>query len=107
MNVTMKQGDTYPPVEITVQDPDGNPLALPTGTTVRFHMGTLRAGASFLGAGQVLDAANGRILYQWQEGDTNTPGGFLAEFQLTLPDGRILTVPNNDWIEVEIVKQLG
>lgn len=107
MNITLKQGDTFPPVDITVLNPDGLPLSLPTGTLVRFHMGTLRTGAAFLGVGEVLDAAAGRISYQWQPGDTDTPGGFLAEFQLTLPDGRVLTVPNNDWIEVEIVKQLG
>lgn len=107
-SLTVKQGDTFPPVDLTVYDPNGVPLNLPVGTSVRFHMGkTLRGGASLIRTGQLIDGPTGRISYQWQAGDTGVAGGFLAEFQLTLPDGRVLTVPNDDWIEILIVKQLG
>ncbi len=108
MALVMKQNDTYPSVKMTVYDPEGNVLPIPDGTIVLFNMGrTLRSGATLRGSGRIADGLAGIVEYEWKPGDTSTPGGFLAEFELTLPNGGVLTVPNDTWLEVEIVPELG
>lgn len=115
----LKRNDTREPIEVTAEEEDENgvmqPIILPNSTTVEFHMvqaatneftgqpmpnpGAVKIAA---GVGYLVPSTGGGIGYQWTGPDTNLAGTFLAEFQLTFADGRILTFPNNDNITVHI-----
>lgn len=45
---------------------------------------------------------SGRVTYQWEAGDTNSPGTFLAEVE-TIIAGKSLSYPNGRHFKVEII----
>lgn len=112
----LKRNDTREPIEVIAEEEDENgdlqPFIVPSGTTVRFHM--VQADTNEFtnqpmpspGATKVDDVgyvtSGGGVGYQWVTGDTTLAGTFLAEFQLTFADGRILTIPNQSNITVHI-----
>lgn len=103
---TIKQGDTLPPIGATLKDAAGAALDL-TGASVRFHM---RPGgesaASVDQVCEIVDAAAGKVRYAWQVGDTDAPGSYVAEFEVTFSDGRVLTIPNTTNLKIKIVAQI-
>lgn len=104
---TIKRHDLYPPIEATLEQADGVPINLRKATQVRFMMldedDNLKVDAPV----QIIDAARGVVLYDWQAGDTDTSGTYRAEFEITFEDGRILTVPNDDYIIIIVMDDLG
>lgn len=97
----IKQGDTLPFLEAQLFGPDGNPISL-QGLEVGFRMGRhIDAPA------EVVDAAQGRVRYRWQPGDTDIPGAHKAEFVFRTLGGDQQTVPNSGYIMVVIEKQAG
>lgn len=104
-----KQGDTSPSVLRTLQDGDGNGINL-TDADVVFNMRRIHGDQSpIIEAGEVtlVDASAGDVSYEWQPGDTDETGGFYGEFEVTFSDGSIETFPNDGYIRIAIVEQLG
>lgn len=67
-----------------------------TGATVRFHMRLLGADTRKIdAAGEVVDGPAGHIRYRLQAGDTDTPGTYLCEYEVTYGDGRQESFPNS------------
>lgn len=104
--VDMKQNDRLPVLEITIKKTDGAPLDL-TGATAKFIMvdsktRTMKVAASVT----IKDAANGVIEYAWAEGDTDTPGDYLGEVEITYADGKMITAPSSGHIPVKIHAEL-
>lgn len=56
---------------------------------------------------QPSSSSGGKVKYQWQTGDTATPGVYRAEFQVTFNDGRIETYPNGSYLTINIYEDLG
>lgn len=87
------ENDTAPPIEATLKAGDPAAAVNLTGASVRFHMedeaGTVKVDA----AGTLVDAANGKVKYDWQPADTDTAGRFKAEWEVTFSDGTIRTFP--------------
>ena len=104
----LKKGDTRPELAITITDEaTGSALNL-TGASAKFSMkpekgGTVKVNAA---AANIYDAGNGKVKYTWQAADVNTPGRFLAEFEITLSGGGIVTFPQDGYIEVNILEVL-
>lgn len=99
---TIKQGDTLPALNASLEDSSGNPVDL-TGATILFRMRKVGAAALTVEAAAVIvSATGGTVRYNWQTGDTATPGSYEAEFRCTLPSG-IETVPNANNIGIEVV----
>lgn len=94
----IKQGDTLPSLEATLVGPDGEPINL-QGTSVTFCMGR-----SVRGPCEVVDAAQGRVRYVWQPGDTDEPGTWSAEFVVTNMAGETQRVPNNGYLIINIAR---
>lgn len=104
-DLTVKRGDLWPPVEATLNDSAETVFAL-TGATVRFLMrgrdGTLVVDQ----AATIVDAATREVKYEWQAGDTNTVGSYLAEWQVTFPGAKPATFPSRSYLTIEIEADL-
>jgi len=106
----IRAGDRLPAISATVTDgrptltsPQGSPVDL-SGASVRFVMVALDSGTLAVDAkATVVDAAAGTVRYDWAEGDTDAAGAYLGEWQITFADGRRLTVPNGDAIDIMAV----
>jgi len=81
--ITMYQGDLLPNLEVELADRSNIPLNLTGAASIKLFMG-LDAGdptqnkidGALL---TVTDAATGKAVYEWQAGDTDTPGEYSAE----------------------------
>lgn len=102
---TIKQGDTSPALEVVLRDGDGIPVDL-TGASVTLRMNRRNADHSITGAPSIPDPGGGRVVYEWQPGDTDTPGLYAAEFYIEFPDGSDETFPNNTYLTVYIPRKL-
>jgi hypothetical protein len=104
----LKQNDTSPALDAILTDANGAAVNV-TGSSVRFHM--LKIGETALkvnGPASVIDGEAGHVRYALQVGDTDTPGTYKAEYQVTFPDGSIETFKNTpDQLRVVITPELG
>lgn len=105
----IKQGDTSPSIACTLYQPDGETPESVIGATVKFIM----AAEDSIGTAKVksdatiVDAATGRVRYDWATGDTDTAGSFVSEWEVTRADGSIETFPNGGYDPVAIIPQAG
>lgn len=97
----IKENDTRPAYVVTLKDNFGLPgeavINLTTATKVDFIMrekGTTGA-PKVKRTMTIVNAANGLVQHNWQATDTDTPGTFEVEFEITWNDGGIETVPND------------
>ena len=105
MAFSIKQNDTSPAIQATLQDYEGNPINL-LGATVRFHMKSLGGNLKIDRPVSITDSANGVILYEWQASDTDVAGTYYAEFEVTYSDSSVETFPNTDNIAIIITPEL-
>lgn len=105
MAFTIKQNDTSPALQATLQDYAGNPINL-VGATVRFHMKGLDGSIVVDAPMTITNAAGGVVRYNWQAADTDTVGTYYAEFEATYSDLSIETFPNTDSIAIVITPEL-
>jgi hypothetical protein len=105
MAFTIKQNDTSPSIQVTLEDSAF--VAIPLlGASVKIHMKSLDGVIKINGAMTIVDADNGIIQYDWQTGDTDTVGIYYVEFQVTYSDSSIETFPNSGNEVVSVVRQL-
>ncbi len=103
----IKEGDLEPPIEAYLQYADGTAINV-TGKTVNFKwrlrdndLATLNSGAA-----TVVDGPTGHVKYDWQTAETNVPGAYYGEFEVTISAGRTITFPNTGYIDFLIVGEL-
>lgn len=101
---TFKAHDLFPPLEATLSDENG-PIDLSTATSVKLLMKS--GSTNVTGRCTVVDAANGRVRYDWIRGDTDTIGTYQVEFEITWPTALPETVPNTGYNEIVIEQDLG
>jgi hypothetical protein len=103
----IKQGDTRPSLEAQLLDENREPRDLQTVDEVRFHMKDVDTQEVVVDdTGSILNANEGRVVYEWSDGDTDTLGRHQAEFEVHYSDGGTETFPNGDNIEVYITEDL-
>lgn len=103
MSFSIKRNDRLPSYAVTLDT--GVSLAT---ATVKFIM-TLK-GASVPkvdAAAVVVDGATGSVRYDWGATDTDTAGTYDAEWEITYADGRKQTLPDDDFLEVIVTRDLG
>jgi hypothetical protein len=105
MAFTIKQNDTSPSIQATLQNYNGTPINL-VGATVRFHMKSFEGAIKVDRVATVTSALNGVVTYFWQAGDTDTAGSYYAEFEVTYSDLAVETFPNNGSIAITITPEL-
>lgn len=101
----IKRNDHRPPIEAALKQANGAPINL-EHATVKFIMSN-DAGIKVEAPAQIIDATNGVVKYDWQEGDTDTAGSYQAEFEITFQDEDLMTVPNAEYIIITILSDLG
>ena len=106
MTAYLKQNDTSPTLDAILKDALGEPVNV-FGASVKFIMsrnGVVKVDA----AAEVVDGEAGHVRYTLQDGDTDTPGNYQAEYEVTFLDGSVETFTNGpDPLRVTIVKELG
>lgn len=106
MTHTIKRGDRYPPLVMTLGHEGEEPLDL-TGATLRFVMRRQR-GPKVIDrelSPSALDDLT--VTVEWLDGETDTAGVFRAEVEATFPNGVPATWPNTGHLLVHIVEDLG
>lgn len=102
------QNDREPNLRVTCLDEVGEIVPLTGVTTVVFSMinpglGTPKISNS---PATVIDAPNGIVEYAWGATDTDTPGDYDGEFEVSWPGGEKTTFPNHKVIQIRIRKQI-
>jgi hypothetical protein len=105
MAFTIKQNDTSPSIQVTLEDSASVAIPL-VGASVKLHMKSLDGVIKINEAMTIADADNGVVQYDWQTGDTDTVGIYYIEFQVTYSDSSIETFPNSGNEVVSVVRQL-
>lgn len=103
---TLKQHDTWPPLDATLEDAAG-PINLTTAASVKLILKTPSGSTTITGTCSIVSAVAGTVRYLWQTSDTASVNTFNAEFEITWNDGKIETVPNSGYFEVSVVADLG
>lgn len=104
---TLKCHDRLPSIQAVLSS-GGAPVDLsPVGTAVNFIMRT-EAGSTVKvnAAATIVTPAAGVVRYDWQAIDTDVPGKYVAEWQVTWPGGKRQTFPTLTFHSVEIVQDL-
>ena len=110
MSVVMRQNDQRPFLDVILNDRDG-PVDL-TNETVKFLAkssdGAIKINQTSTGSFVVVQAAgtSGAVQYQWQNGDLDTPGVLLAEFEITNLSSQRATFPNQGHILINVSQEL-
>lgn len=104
---TIKQHDTYPPINVQLKDAAG-PIDLTTASLVKILAKNVTGSVSWSGTCTITDAVAGRVKYDLlATPDTATINTYNAEFEITWASGKISTVPNSGYITIEIAADLG
>lgn len=104
---TIKRNDTATAIKATLQSNFASVNL--TDSTVRFLMSKSsdEMFPTIDNEAMIHDATQGIVWYQFSADDTEKEGRFQAEFEVTFPDGGIETFPNNGYININIIKDLG
>lgn len=110
----IKRGDTLPRAETTLVDGEGVAVDIAEALvafTLREIDGDVvidHVEASNDQVGDGSDGSRGRAHYQWVPGDTDVPGGYDAEWEVTFvsADEAVMTFPNDGYNSVAILTDL-
>lgn len=89
--------------------PRANPASDFTGAIAVFNMRGRRGVGVKINRGSCTigsDSGGTYFQYEWSGNDTDTPGLFEAEFEVTLSSGKPETYPNDTYIEVKILDDI-
>jgi hypothetical protein len=107
----IKRNDTLPTIQVSIST-KGN-LGQKTGfdligvTAVTFTMVDDCSNSKIYNQpAQIVCPSGGTIQYNWQDGDTDTEGIFFGEFELKYATGQRLSIPTQEGIKIEILKDL-
>jgi hypothetical protein len=104
----MKRDDTRPYLRVTITDQDDTAVDL-TDSTIKFNMVTddVSRTAKVNASASIVTATSGICEYRWASADTDTEDNYLGEFQVTLSDGTIFSVPPDDSLKIIVKKDYG
>lgn len=104
---SLKANDRLPSIKATLST-GGAPIDLTPATKVDFIMkGAAPATVPKVNSPAVIvDPAGGVVRYDWKAGDTNTPGSYQAEWEVTWDDGKTQTFPTTSYHTIDVLADL-
>lgn len=103
---TIKANDERPSIQATLYT-GGEAVDLSTASSVDFIMAAANGGLVKVNAAAVIaDEVNGVVRYDWDSADTDTPGDYEAEWQVTWSDGDTQTFPTATYHTVSVLADL-
>jgi len=105
-DVIIKRGDTRNAIKAVLKASAGTPVDL-TDCSVSFCMAPLNRPAVIRRAAHIEDALAGEVWVVWAPKETDISGIYRAEFEVVYQDGRKETFPNNGYISIQILSDLG
>jgi len=108
----IKQGDSDSPIVDVLRDENGDAVNI-LDAEVRFRMAPIQGGQPAIDEPASNDQQGddrGRVSYHWRPaagtvpGDTDVPGLYLGEWQVTYAEGGVQTFPNGGYIFVRITE---
>ena len=103
---SIKRGDSKIPLKAQLSRSESGPVDL-TDCAVRFIMADAAYRVVIDAPAEILDAASGIVWYVFSVEETSVAGAYKAEFEVTFPDGRKETFPDNGFIPLTINIDLG
>lgn len=104
MRISIKQGDTRHAIRAALKTLDGIPIDL-IGAKIIFKMSNRYVG--LLIDREAVYETDGKVHFVFQDGETDAPGLYEAEFQVTYSDGRVETFPHSGKFQVYIENRIG
>jgi Ni,Fe-hydrogenase III component G len=104
MKLTIKQGDTRHAIRALLKTVDGVIIDL-TAASIRFVM-VSRRNEILIDRDAILEA-DGRVVYVFEEGETDIAGDYAIEFLVTYDDMREETFPHKGFIKLTIEQRNG
>jgi hypothetical protein len=101
-----KQHDTGKPVRGTLSDENGV-VNLANATQIRLLIRPYDAELVVYTAAVDGTPADGNVIYEWVEGETDTAYWFEYEWEVTWNDGTVDTFPDDGYLTGEIQADLG
>lgn len=104
---TIRRGDLLPVIVATLSDEETGVAVNLTGATVRFRMKAYGDDPPKINAPAIIsNAVNGVVRYEWAGTDTDTVGGYIAEWQITWPGAKTQTFPSDGYLSIEIMPDI-
>lgn len=75
--------------------------------TVKFLLHNTALQTLLEGPATIIDAAAGKVAFSFSETQTSVEGIYLFEWEITFLNGRKLTVPDDSYHTLTIIKDLG
>lgn len=100
----IKRGDR--PTATDTLTRNGSAINL-TGSTVSLIIQNQDTGKTYKRSATIVSAAAGTVSYAFVADDSAISGTYKLEWEITPGSGAIETVPNNGWINLEILADLG
>jgi DNA-binding beta-propeller fold protein YncE len=100
-DLILKTGDTFPPLVTTLEE-NGSPLDLTGADSVTMRMSSGNVSLTDLACDVVGDPTNGIVEYDWEPGDTDTPGTYKVDFLIDFGSDNLQSAPNDSEKEIVI-----
>ena len=98
---TIKAHDRLPSIQATLS------ADLTTATGVKFIMKSIQGNTVKVNAtATVVTPASGVVRYDWIAADTDTPGSYQAEWQVTWSAGKTQTFPTLTYHSIDVLADL-
>lgn len=105
-DIDMAQGDLLPSLRRPLTMADDTPADL-TGAIVELRFHKADGGVVLGGLCTILPAPDAHVVqYDWQDGDTDTPGIYRARFHATYPNAKPLSFPNDGYLRMVISAEI-
>ena len=105
-DIWLKQNDTSPAIAHQLLDEAGAAVNL-TAASVKFMAWLPGAAAAKINAAATITgAATGNVSYTPGASDTDSPGDYLAEWQVTFSGGAIQTFPQSGYLKLRVTDDL-
>ena len=104
---SIKAHDSLPTIQAALINADSTPLDLSDALGVRFIMRGTGSGQVKVNAGAVVvDPAGGVVRYDWSGTDTDTPGAYQGEWEISWPGDKKQTVPTTSYHSIDVLADL-